>query len=157
MDNIRIYTSASDNTGGVGDDISNLDALGTLRWAMNDVTVNHQGKFEVDNWVKLDAAQESVEAGEHPANGGSGMSDMVLYVPEAAFAGALKSDFVWFYNLNGIHHVLDKDIGSEAGFEEWRAVVGPQHQLPEGGTSVALLGFSLAGLQVYQRVKRAKR
>src|SRR6185503_11279279 len=35
VDNIRIYTSSSDNTMAVQNNEANLDALGSLRWAMN--------------------------------------------------------------------------------------------------------------------------
>ena len=146
LDNIRIYTSATDNTGSVGDDLSSLDSLGTLRWAMNNPTQNGDGSFKIDNWVKLDALQENVEAGEHPSNGGSGKSDLVAYIPVTAFTGANASDYVWFYNLNGVHYSADKDMAAESGFEEWRAVVGPSVQVPDGGATAVLLGIGFIGL-----------
>ena len=144
IDNVRIYTSATDNTGSVQSNPDNLDLLGTKRWAMNDPLV--QGappSYNIDTWIKLDSTQEQ-------ANGGSGMSDMILYVPVNAFAGALATDFVWFYNLNGVHYTADQDLAAEAGFEEWRAVVGPT-SVPDNGGTLLLLGGALLGIGALSR------
>ena len=136
IDNVRIYTSAADNTGGVQSDESKLNDLGTLRWAMND-PLKAGSLYNVDEWIKLDA---SLSDQLKKANGGSGWSDMLLYVPVSAFAGALPNDYVWFYNLNGVHYSADYDpndvnLGAEAGYEEWRAVVA--NAVPDGGATVA--------------------
>jgi hypothetical protein len=83
-------------------------------------------------------------------NGGSGFSDMIVLVPVTAFAGASPNDFVWFYNLNGVHFDVDVEgTAAEAGFEEWRAVV-----IPEPNT-VALLSLALVGLG-FAAVRRSK-
>ena len=162
IDNIRIYTSSTDNTANVGSDISKLDDLGTLRWAMNDplvtgITPPDLNGFNVDQWVKLDASQENVEQGSTQSNGGSGKGDMIVYVPQSAFGNSLgTSDFVWFYNLNGVHYSADKDLAAESGYEEWRAVVGPQ-QVPDGGSTLVLLGTALTALSlIASRRKLAK-
>lgn len=139
IDNIRIYTSATDNTGTVGSDITKLDDLGTLRWALNDPTLT-AGVPNITNWVKLDADQNNVGK---PSNGGSGMADMVVYVPTTAFTGVSGTDYVWFYNLNGVHYSVDKNLAAEAGFEEWKAVTGPEHQVPDGGSTLLLMGLAL--------------
>src|SRR5689334_15969416 len=132
IDNVRIYTSATDNTATVGNDLTKLNDLGTLRWALNDPTKNLDGTFNIDNWIKLDAAQENVEAGSNVSNGGSGKSDMIIYIPDTAFVGALATDYVWFYNLNGVHYEADKDLAAESGYEEWRAVFNPAgNSVPE--------------------------
>ncbi|HZM86354.1 MAG TPA: VPDSG-CTERM sorting domain-containing protein [Blastocatellia bacterium] len=149
IDNIRIYTSATDNTAAVGNNIANLNSLGALRWAMNDplstgTTPPDVNGFNVDTWVKLDAAQENVGAGSNQANGGSGMSDMIVYVPVTAFAGALLTDYVWFYNLNGVHYNSDTGTGATSGYEEWRAVVD-LNRVPEGGSTAIMLGLALLG------------
>lgn len=146
VDNIRIYTSATDNTAAVGDNLSLLDNLGALRWAMNDPTTNPNGTFNNDTWIKLDASQENISRG---ANGGSGMSDMIIYIPQVAFTGAAATDYVWFYNLNGVHYDVDKDLATTAGFEEWSAVVGPQNRVPDHGDTLVLLGTALLGLGLY--------
>ena len=154
IDNIRIYTSATDNTANVADDISKLDSLGTLRWAMNDDLTTGGNPdlngFNVDQWVKLDSSQENVGAGSNNSNGGSGMSDMVLYVPVTDFAGSLPTDYLWFYNLNGVHFSADSNLAAESGYEEWRAVTGPQ-RVPEGGFTIALLGAGMIGIGALRR------
>lgn len=144
IDNIRIYTSAADNTAAVGDTLGNLNSLGTLRWAMNDplstgTTPPDLNGFNVDTWVKLNANQENVDAGPNASNGGSGKSDMIVYIPVTAFAGALATDYLWFYNLNGVHYSVDSTLGSTSGFEEWRAVT----RVPEGGSTAIMLGLTL--------------
>lgn len=146
VDNIRIYTSANDGTSMVADDLTKLDDLGTLRWAMNNPTQNANGSFNNDTWVKLNALQENVEAGDHVSNGGSGKSDLVAYIPVTAFVGAQATDYVWFYNLNGVHYSAEKGLAAESGFEEWRAVTGPSQQVPDGGVTAVLLGLSFLGL-----------
>lgn len=146
VDNIRIYTSATDNTAAVGDNLNLLDNLGALRWAMNDPTTNPNGTFNNDSWIKLDASQENISRG---ANGGSGMSDMIIYVPQVAFADAAATDYLWFYNLNGVHYEIDRDLASTAGFEEWSAVVGPQYRVPDDGGTLVLLGTALLTLGLY--------
>jgi hypothetical protein len=143
IDNIRIYTSAGDNTGSVKSVEANLDLLGSLRWAMNN-PLKGASLYNVDEWIKLDS---SLSDQLKKANGGSGWSDMLLYVPVSAFAGANQNDYVWFYNLNGVHYSADYtpsdvNLGAEAGYEEWRSVT----TVPDGGTTVALLGMALLGV-----------
>jgi hypothetical protein len=154
VDNIRIYTSSVDNTALVKDDITKLDQLGTLRWAMNDPNRNPDGTFRIDNWIKLDSTQENVEAGKNASNGGSGKSDMIIYVPQSAFVGANWDDYVWFYNLNGVHYDAAATLAAQSGYEEWRAVTGPhvdQHSVPDSGATVGLLSVGVAGLVALRR------
>ena len=149
VDNIRIYTSATDNTTSVGNNLSLLDNLGTLRWAMNNPT-QVSGAFNIANWVKLDAAQENVF---NNSNGGSGMADLVVFIPQAAFLGSLGTDYLWFYNLNGAHYSADKDMAAQSGFEEWSAYTHtrtvpppPPSSVPDNGNTLVLLGISLSAL-----------
>jgi len=155
IDNIRIYTSPNDTSaaGGVGPSVNTLDSLGTLRWAMNDPTKNPDGSYAIDTWVKIDAGQELTGN----ANGGSGQGDMVVYIPQSAFGASLATnDYVWFYNLNGVHNkVVSSDLGAQAGYEEWRAIVGPQTNVPDGGTTVVLVGSALAAIGFVSRRRRA--
>ena len=151
VDNVRIYTSAIDNTAAVGNDESKLETpspLGDLRWAMNDPL--KQATYNIDNWIKLDSNQSDVDA---KSNGGSGISDMILYVPTDAFKDAGADDFVWFYNLNGVHYVADSDLAAEAGYEEWRAVIGP-NTVPDGGNTLVLFGTAIAALGVVARRRK---
>ena len=112
--------------------------------------------YNVDTWIKLDS---NLSDQLKQANGGSGWSDMIIYIPTSAFAGALATDFVWFYNLNGVHYSADYDpndvnLGAEAGFEEWRAVVGGT-SVPDGGGTLILLGSALTALFGYRRFATA--
>lgn len=116
--------------------------------------------YNVDTWIKLDSAQENVDSGPNASNGGSGKSDMIIYIPVSAFAGASASDYLWFYNLNGVHFSADYDpnnvnLGAEAGYEEWRAVVATS-TVPDGGSTLALLGgVFLVGGYLLRRTKTA--
>jgi len=145
IDNIRIYTSSTDNTGAVQNDQSKLETpspLGTLRFALND-PLQTGGAYNINNWVKLDATTNGI-ADLQGHNGGSGFSDMIVYVPVTDFAGASATDFVSFYNLNGVHFATDaQGNAAQSGYEEWRAVV----VVPEAPTSVLVcVGAALAFL-----------
>src|SRR5438477_12560572 len=59
IDNIRIYTSSTDNTGAVQSDESKLDSLGTLRFALNEPLKNGSN-FNITNWVKMDATTDGI-------------------------------------------------------------------------------------------------
>jgi hypothetical protein len=155
IDNVRIYTSATDRTGLVQNDESKLNNLGTLRWAMNNplhvnpsVPLKPTDLYNADEWINLDSVISAKQ------NGGSGISDMVLYVPVTAFAGTNPDDYVWFYNLNGLRESadyspapdgFDKDLAAESGYEEWRAFAGPQ-VVPDGGNTVILFGAALTAI-----------
>jgi hypothetical protein len=83
VDNFRVYTSSTITTGSVQNDVTKLDNLGTLRCALNNPTLNGTTPpvdlgFNIDNWIKLNAAPENLDV---QANGGSGMADMVVYIP----------------------------------------------------------------------------
>ncbi len=153
IDNIRIYTSKADNTAAVANDITKLNQLsetGTPRWAMNDpltagTTPPDLNGFNVQQWVKLNADQNNNDGSK--ANGGSGQGDMIVRIPVTAFAGADAGDFVWFYNLNGVHYTADGDLAAQAGFEEWKALVGP-NTVPDGGNTLVLFGTAIAALGV---------
>jgi hypothetical protein len=147
IDNIRIYTSSSDNTASVGNDNTKLNNLGTLRWAMNDPLLV-SSTFNDGKWVKLDANQNNIGSA---GNGGSGTADMIVYIPVSAFGNASANDYLWFYNLNGVKYSVDGDLGAQAGFEEWKALTGPNVTVPDGGFTLAMLGFALTGLGVLRR------
>jgi hypothetical protein len=147
IDNIRIYTSSTDNTGAVQSDESKLEIpnspLGTLRFALND-PLKSGSNYNFTNWVKIDATTDGI-ADTQGHNGGSGFSDLIVYIPASDFPN--PNDYLFFYNLNGAH--FQADVGgdaAEAGFEEWRAVDGPHTNTPDSGTAAALLGLGLTGL-----------
>ncbi len=144
IDNIRIYTSQGDKTlAGIG--TANLNDLGTLRWAMNDPLAGTSDGFNVATWVRLNANQNNNDSSK--ANGGSGQADMFVFIPVSAFGNTLNSDYVWFYNLNGVHYSSDGDLAAQAGFEEWRALTGP-NTVPDGGNTLVLFGTAIAALGV---------
>jgi len=156
IDNIRIYTSSSDNTANVANDISKLNDLGTLRWAMNDPLKNGTtppdlNGFNVDQWVRLNANQNNNDGSN--ANGGSGQGDMIVYIPVSAFGDAQASDYLWFYNLNGVHYTADGDLAAQSGYEEWKALVGP-NTVPDGGNTLVLFGTAIAALGVLARRRK---
>ncbi len=150
VDNVRIYTSSSDNTSFVQSDEANLDSLGNLAWAMNHpltpqgTDLTGAGTYNIDDWIKLDSNLSDVDK---QSNGGSGISDLILYVPTSAFDKAIANgeDYLWFYNLNGVHYTADADLAAQAGFEEWRAVTGP-NSVPDGGNTLVLFGTAIAAL-----------
>jgi len=148
IDNIRIYTSSTDNTGAVKSDESKLDSLGTLRFALND-PLKSGSNFNITNWVKIDATTDGI-ADTQGHNGGSGFSDLIVYIPASDFPNL--NDYIFFYDLNGAH--FQADVGgdaAEAGFEEWRAVVGPNTSVPDGGNTLVLLGSALLALELVSR------
>ena len=137
LDNIRIYTSPIG-----GQTPANPDSLGVLRFALNPL-----GAY--NNWVKIDSALGPTA--------GSGDSDLFVYIPSSAFAGVSASDFVYFYNLNGAHWRTDSGTGAEAGFEEWRALLGSNDipAVPDASTTLSLLGIALLGLESLRRKSRS--
>ena len=91
----------------------------------------------------MDATTDGI-ADTQGHNGGSGFSDLIVYIPASDFPNL--NDYLFFYNLNGAH--FQADVGgdaAEAGFEEWRAVVSTD-SVPDGGATAALLGLGLAGV-----------
>lgn len=63
-----------------------------------------------DNWIKLDYTTN---------NGGSGIGDMVAYIPNSAFGGAGGSTDVYLYSQFGATMSGPTSLTSDAGFEEW--------------------------------------
>jgi hypothetical protein len=141
IDDIRIYTSATSPFVGAGGSIGNdsqahtainNDSVGTLRYAQNEPN-------GTANFVLIDASRRT-----EGSTSGSGSSDMLVRVPVTLFAGAGANDFVTFYTLNGAHDAAGDD-GSDAGYEEWRALTGPT-AVPDGGSTLLLLGSALIPL-----------
>src|SRR6185503_13629263 len=108
--------------------------LGTLRYEMNAAGTSGP------NWVLIDASNS-----EGGSTSGSGSSDLIVYVPVTAFNGAGANDFVYFYTINGVHDAAAPGSKSDAGYEEWRALLGPT-AVPDGGSTLLLLGSALIPL-----------
>ena len=142
IDDIRIYTSASSPFTSLTTDSAVQGALdgtpntlGDLRYAQNRVSGT------TDNWVLIDASRRT-----EGSTSGSGSSDMLVLVPTALFPNQAQNRdlFVTFYTKNGVHDSSGDD-GSDAGFEEWRALTGPT-AVPDGGSTLLLLGSALIPL-----------
>jgi len=145
IDDIRIYTSTGSPFSGIHTDdelhaaIAD-DSLGTLRYAQNEPN-------GTANYVLIDASRRT-----EGSTSGSGSSDMLVLVPTSLFAGAGAHDFVTFYTINGVHDDAGDD-GSDAGFEEWRALTGTP-SVPDGGSTLLLLGSVFASLGLFARGRK---
>jgi hypothetical protein len=117
LDELRIYISStgSQNTTVLGD-------LGTLIYDLDAGT---------DNTVLMDFTNAP----------GSGVTDMLMTMPAALFAGVSPADFVILYSRFG-----DTE-SSGAGFEEWA------HLVPEP-SSLTLISLGLVGLALSRRSQR---
>jgi hypothetical protein len=146
IDNIMIYTSS------VGSQtVTTFDANGripfadgTLRYALNNPNTPNT---PMEDWVKIDATLGSTS--------GSGSSDLRVLIPTSYFAGALASDYVYFYNLNGVHHSTVRGTAAEAGFEEWRTITQSYSPgapaVPDQGSTVLLISGALTLLVIASR------
>ena len=97
-----------------------------------------------DNWIKLDYTTN---------NGGSGIGDMVAYIPNAAFGGAAGSTYVYLYSQFGTTMAGPTNLSSDAGFEEWSAF---KPTPPNGGSipepaSLGILSLGAAALIARRR------
>ena len=89
-----------------------------------------------DNWIKLDY---SLNTGA----GGSGVGDMLAYIPNSVFTGAANyveggNNYIYLYSLFG------ENFSANDGFEEWAYGVGDPI-IPEPAT-VLLLGLGALAL-----------
>jgi hypothetical protein len=83
------------------------------------------------------------------SGGGSGIADMFAYIPQSNFAGVSGSEFVYLYSMFG----ATPGYENNAGFQEWfvRDGVGGPSRVPDGGTTLLLLGAALGGLGLVRR------
>ena len=140
IDNIVIYTSPTAKQG-----TEQFDANGLLKFT--DASVKYAlntpntPSAEMKNWITIDASRS-----DGGSTSGSGSSDLLVYIPVSNFAGALDTDSVYFYNLNGVHYQSEEGTSADAGFEEWRAWTGPNSSVPDGGNTLALMSSALVAL-----------
>jgi len=133
LNNVQIFTRST----AIVTATENLSDLGTLRYN-NDVGTGGNVTVELN----------------YALNPGSGAGDMFMYVPTSAFAaspgvaGALSTDFVYFYSLFGNAN------GSNDGFEEWSLITNhPITGIPDGGATAGMLGMAMVGLGLMARRK----
>lgn len=102
-----------------------LADLGTLRFDLG------------NNSIFLDAAIGSTAGG--------GSDDMFALIPVQAFNGAATSDYLYFYNKNG------EQLEANAGAEQWSALLGESRNVPDGGTTLTLIGSAISALALLRR------
>lgn len=105
LDALKIYTSTQ-----AGQTTTNVDSLGVKRFDLD---------LPSDSYIKYD-----------DANSGSGQSDIAFFIPTAAFVNgpnaARPSDYVYMYQLFGVHIAADFDGTTQGGFEETRIAPIPE-------------------------------
>lgn len=136
LDKLRIWTLAAGGGGSLTSEAAVQGAGGLLRYDL-DATV--------DQTVYMD----------YNLNAGSGQGDIKVLIPTSYFNGVSATDYMYFYNEMGATTGMGAYAGltGSDGFEEWRALEGPQNQqLPEPST-VMILGTGLLGLAA-TRIRR---
>ncbi len=112
--------------------------------------LNHSGILV----YRMDAGMDNWVAMNYSLNSGSGSGDMLLLVPNSAFAGFAVGDVVTLYSQFGLQGVLAAgnsagvpagDYGASGGFEEWGTGV-----IPEPATC-SMLALSLGGLALRRK------
>ncbi|PYI88789.1 MAG: hypothetical protein DME26_02810 [Verrucomicrobia bacterium] len=143
VDNIVIYGSPNGKQG-----TEQFDANGILQFTDKKLVymLNNPNTptAEMPNWVKIDASKK-----DGGSTSGSGSSDMLVYIPADYFtkAGVVDSDYVYFYDLNGVHYASEAGTSADAGYEEWSAKQGP-NSVPDGGNTLVLFGTAIVALGV---------
>lgn len=96
----------------------------------------------------LDTGVDSEILLNYSLNAGSGSGDLLAYIPVTAFGGAIPTDYVYLYSQFG---AKGGDYEANAGFEEWATRDLTTTQVPDAGTTAALLGSALLALSVLRR------
>ena len=121
LDELRLYSSNTPNLTGYNPTTDQLAGL------------NPVYDMGAGNWVKLDASLTH----------GNGSGDMLLYVPDSAFAG---STYVYLYSKFG------ENYGSNGGFEQWapgQAAATPTTGVISGTVTNQATGVGVADQMVF--------
>ncbi len=125
LDSLILYTSATALTS--ADTLADLTSGATERYnlgAGNEVLLNYN------------------------LNSGSGSGDLFVYVPISAFAGASIGDFLYLYSMFG---AKGGAYAENDGYEEWATRTTNPVNIPDGGTTAALIGLGLVILSLVAR------
>jgi hypothetical protein len=142
LDTFQLYTRTTSITDGVADTLAAVQAGGNLRFNMD---------TPGNNEVLLD----------YSLNNGSGSGDLFVYVPTSLFSADSSNSFLYLYTQFGYKGVIGErpntiDYRSDAGFEEWATSKSKSTGVPDGGSSVALLGLGLAVVGLVSRRKQVR-
>jgi hypothetical protein len=140
LDTFQLYTRTSSITDGSADTLAAVQSGGNLRYNM-------------------DANASTEVLLNYELNNGSGSGDLFVYVPTSLFAADTDSSFLYLYTQFGFKGVIGEkpntiDYRSDAGFEEWATTKSRAQLVPDGGATVALLGFGLAVIGLIARRKK---
>jgi hypothetical protein len=78
------------------------------------------------------------------ANNGSGSGDLYVNIP----LSALKTSGTYFVLYSEFGDGTNPNYTNNDGFEEWAFIAGPQQTVPDGGSTLVLLGSALTGLSL---------
>ena len=92
----------------------------------------------------LDGAGDAYVKLNYSLNPGSGAGDMFANIPVSDL-GTDGSKYVYLYSLFG------SNFPSNDGFEEWATLQAPGTNVPDGGTTVLMLGSALSALAMIRR------
>jgi hypothetical protein len=149
LDELAVVTSTTPNQSDETPEPFNPDDLGDLRWQMAD-----------GDRILLDFDLEP----------GSGFGDMRFLVPTSAFEADDQDKFVYLYSLFGAAGttcagltgpvtgyvgatgcVAGANYGTSDGFEEWAYNLTPGTIIPDGGSTLGLLGLAMLGVGYLRR------
>ena len=88
----------------------------------------------------LDSNQDNEILLNYVLNSGSGSGDLFAYINVNNFNGALGTDYLYFYSMFG---AKGGDYASNDGFEEWAVRTPGGSRVPDGGSTVLLVGLAL--------------
>ncbi len=141
LDGLKLFkaTSGGQNSNSVDGAGDANGIVGTLLWNMD---------AQADNYILLDANRNG--------NPGNGVSDMLMEVPEAVFAGMLPTEYFILWSRFGLQDDATPGAGSFGTFEEWALLLpAPVVSVPEP-RSAPLVALALGLLGYGQLIRRRR-